>query len=71
MAEEKIQHKATEPTAKRGVTTDIALAYGVGTATGAGLATGKVIVDKIVGHVSKPQEAEPQQVILPPGVEKE
>jgi len=75
MAEEQVQGRATgEPTAKRSLTGDLSTMFVQGVAGGAGLATGKVIVDQIVGHVTnKPQDPPepPQQVILPQGVERE
>lgn len=72
MAEQEIQYKATEPTEKRSLTTDLATHFAEGVTMGAGLATGKVIVDQVVGHVTnKPQDPPSPKIELPSGYEED
>ena len=74
MAEQEIHHKPDESTLERSLTGGLVAQFAESVTVGAGLTTGKVVVDQIVGHItSKPNDLPepPQQVILPPGVEKE
>jgi hypothetical protein len=68
MAEEEVQHKATEPTEKRSLTTDAAIALGpaIGVVTAWGLS-------KLGQDDAPPEQGEPppNEIILPQGVEKD
>jgi len=72
MAEEQIHRKVTEPAEKRSLTTDLATHFAEGVTVGAGPATGKVIVDQVVGHVTnRPQDPPPPKIELPSGYEED
>lgn len=64
MSTEAVQRKVTGPVEQRSLTgsaaADVALAF----ASGAGAAVGKVVIDQIAQHVTKPKDEKPK-IVLP------